>query len=1023
MKTNILILAFVCSFVLVQAQKTELNKALDFYENFQNKKADSILRTISVKSLDVHQKVRYYYLTDNLNDTQKALSFYQHLPQQTFNTLTRQEKAFLLAHISSTFLNTWRVKTAYEYALKSEKYIIPLHKVTSIYDFFPHAIMAFTEFGVEKYGQAANRATRIYTAMQPFNFSCSQTKGRINNSIGLATIDMVNKDVSLKVQEENLQCLLANKNTNNTILAITYNNLGQSNISFGYYNKALEYQLKAKEIIDTELNGNYPYEWYWHMGLLNFQLGNYELFESYTSVARDMIFNRMGASHFDNVLINRVFVEGYLKFGNVKKAEQHLKICNTFFEKYYKNDFLETYAQIQTQYGKLFFQEKKYKKAIESFQKSYEKLSEKDEKTDENYTNLLYLAKSYMALDEKAKANKYINELKKELQTASEDIWHVKQLKIQLQLLELKLGKFKNTEKAYLQLINELKSSELMENMLMKTYCELVDYQFDKSNYTVAFNIVTEGIQFIQKNEVLLLNEHKIPTKIITDLLDLGLKSTYELQKKDPKFIADFFLFQEMKRANSQKKIIAQKQLQSINFVPDSVLQKENFLKNKIATLKTNIKNENETLRYEMQKSLIAYQQQLQDLQKELKIEYPAYFQVFNPKLIGLNVVKKKMSENTSLVSFSHIENTLYALLINKNSEKIIAINGTNFSGKIKQMNNAIAVNDIKKYKKIAFELYQNLLAPLEESKLKNTVIWIPDDEMNYLNPEILLSDDNGNSYKTLHYAIKKYEFSRIPSVFLTLSETKIKNNNRKKAGFAPVFDDELKRQYTRKSAKIDSTYLHLLQQPFSQKTIEDLSKKENFDSFLRQNATETNFKEKASKYGIIHLATHTELNSVNPMNTKVYFAKSVTDTINDGELFIYEIYAQQFKNNLAFLSACETAKGLTFNGNEFVSLGHSFNYAGVKNLIYTLWSVDEKISQEISYNFYKKLGNSDAYSSTLRTVKLNYIKNATPELASPFYWGGIVLQSGFATEKVNNYWYAVFIVILVWGGIFLFKK
>ena len=74
--------------------------------------------------------------------------------------------------------------------------------------------------------------------------------------------------------------------------------------------------------------------------------------------------------------------------------------------------------------------------------------------------------------------------------------------------------------------------------------------------------------------------------------------------------------------------------------------------------------------------------------------------------------------------------------------------------------------------------------------------------------------------------------------------------------------------------------------------------------------------------------------------------------------------------------------------------------------MIFTLWSVDEKSTQEILLNFYKKLKNRKSYATDLRSAKLDYLQQTHSKLSSPYYWGGIVIQSQSIKANSNSLWY-----------------
>jgi CHAT domain-containing protein len=155
------------------------------------------------------------------------------------------------------------------------------------------------------------------------------------------------------------------------------------------------------------------------------------------------------------------------------------------------------------------------------------------------------------------------------------------------------------------------------------------------------------------------------------------------------------------------------------------------------------------------------------------------------------------------------------------------------------------------------------------------------------------------------------------------------------------------------------------------------------------------------TKSSIIHLATHgffIEGNKYNlfSFNWGLLAANSKNniqtdfkkEARNDGIIFGSEIITKNFtQTELVVLSACETGFGnSTFFGGE--NLANSFLRAGAKNIISTLWPVDDKITQKFMITFYRELLKNKNINLALRTAK-QIIKK---EYSDPNYWAPFVL-------------------------------
>ena len=153
------------------------------------------------------------------------------------------------------------------------------------------------------------------------------------------------------------------------------------------------------------------------------------------------------------------------------------------------------------------------------------------------------------------------------------------------------------------------------------------------------------------------------------------------------------------------------------------------------------------------------------------------------------------------------------------------------------------------------------------------------------------------------------------------------------------------------------------------------------------------------TKSSIIHLATHgffIEGNKYDRFNWGLLAANSKSNIQNDfqkkirndGIIFGSEIIKKNFtQTELVVLSACETGFGnSTFFGGE--NLANSFLRAGAKNIISTLWPVDDKITKEFMLLFYQELLKSNNINTSLRNTK-QIIKN---KYKYPNYWAPFIL-------------------------------
>jgi CHAT domain-containing protein len=113
------------------------------------------------------------------------------------------------------------------------------------------------------------------------------------------------------------------------------------------------------------------------------------------------------------------------------------------------------------------------------------------------------------------------------------------------------------------------------------------------------------------------------------------------------------------------------------------------------------------------------------------------------------------------------------------------------------------------------------------------------------------------------------------------------------------------------------------------------------------------------------------------------------TKASENGILTAYEAaYLHLQGTELVVLSACETGKGELKNGEGVYGLRKSFADAGAKNIIMSLWKVDDKVTQEFMTSFYTNWSTGitirEAFNKTQQSIKALY--------PQPYYWGAFIL-------------------------------
>lgn len=113
---------------------------------------------------------------------------------------------------------------------------------------------------------------------------------------------------------------------------------------------------------------------------------------------------------------------------------------------------------------------------------------------------------------------------------------------------------------------------------------------------------------------------------------------------------------------------------------------------------------------------------------------------------------------------------------------------------------------------------------------------------------------------------------------------------------------------------------------------------------------------------------------------------------MEDGVLTSYEIANMNLKNTeLVVLSACETGLGDISDSEGVYGLQRAFKIAGAKNILMSLWNVDDEATSVLMYEFYTNLLIKHSSISESLQLAQQYIRTQT-KFRDPYFWAGWVL-------------------------------
>jgi len=305
-----------------------------------------------------------------------------------------------------------------------------------------------------------------------------------------------------------------------------------------------------------------------------------------------------------------------------------------------------------------------------------------------------------------------------------------------------------------------------------------------------------------------------------------------------------------------------------------------------------------------------------------------------------------------------------------------------------------------------AHQLYKLLLQPVDSvlahHRIKiNHYVLIPDGEINYVPFDVLITKPAPelNACKfLLNEKILSYGYSST-LLWQEFSDYSLELQNAKMLSYAPTFNRQTEVELNEtglRNTAYKSQYATFDFQPLQNntqevKSISKIVKQKGYqdETLFAEQADEASFKRKdLNDYQIIHLATHGFVDYPTNQSSGIAFSYNETSG-EDGILFMDEIFSLRSRAHLVCLSACQTGFGKVDVGEGMMSMTRAFLYSGVKNLVVSLWSVQDNSTAMLMENFYKQFVKSKSISLSLRSAKLQMMKEK--EFSHPYNWAGFI--------------------------------
>ncbi|WP_375558904.1 CHAT domain-containing protein [Bernardetia sp. OM2101] len=710
---------------------------------------------------------------------------------------------------------------------------------------------------------------------------------------------------------------------------------------------------------------------------------------------------------------HQVISTAYLKLGENEKALFHTLEAKKILEELFLKNRFYVLAQTYSSLGMVYRNLDNYDSAYQYYHLSLAAENSLPEKNRNKvsigriYNNLGYAFEMQQNYDS---AIIYYNKALLEKENSKQN-WNSANVLNNLGNCFAAISDFKKAE------YNYQKSLEI--NILGKDFADLeVALESHKGLADLSSFTFSERLNYYRKADEVIDKmraqlhtdtDQLIISKLTAEIYGKALSTCFEATKTknvEEQIYEDAFYFAEKNRASLLRKqtqeslVLAQvpENLRKLDINYSSLLD---YYQREVLELESQDKTESQMTK------LAYYNQQIletrnkhQVLKKELSEKFKSYQNLQkSTELVTTQTIKKNLKEDEQMIVYQWFEPYLFVQIISKNKQLFYRIKPINFENTLKEYRNCLAKDcNAEKFVTQSNALYKILIQPIESHiKVSKKLIIIPDAILQQIPFSTLVStpkQESNLSYQNINYPLLNYQisFHYSSSLWVLTRQKKDVNYEYEFIGFAPVFKN------LENESLLASNRGNLSPLPYSKQEVEEvanvfINQGKKALAFTHFQANQENLKSYATKTRRLHLATHSQTFTKTPFNSHIWlFGKDSTQHAKETVQQIYasDLYGMSFPNELVVLSSCRSGVGQMVEGEGVITLTRSFLNTGTKNIIFSLWQIDDLATKELITLFYGFVAEDKTYSESLQLAKQRLSKSDT--FKNPFYWSGILL-------------------------------
>lgn len=804
---------------------------------------------------------------------------------------------------------------------------------------------AFAGYHYKKgdFQKAADRVEKIVKVLKENGGSSSANLALSYGNIAACYQELRNLDEALLYHQKGLSIFEKIGDRASIPIIESNHSIGECLSKSGRYDEAMPYLEKTREIIINKLSVNHPLISVNEDKTARCLFGKKEynkaivLFES----ARKKYIDDLGENVLEAFKMDLQIGNCYTKLKQYAKAEEHYNRATEIIEKI---GFRPGFTELNTAIGNFYSAQNEIEKADEAFEKALQTFD-------------------YDANTGFIKGSRYEHYLDALLATA-----------------QLKFQAYKATNNArYLEETLEL------TRRVRKFIIHL------KSIARTSIPILIQSYKWIYEGNIKVLMEQ--------EKLNLREDASEEI-------------FQVMEEAKDNLILLAFQETKAKSYkgLSQKELDEENDMKTTIAYFETKIYEEQsqehpkDSIIKSLNEKLFSVKTDYKNRLKALEKNNPVYFNLkYNQKLPTLKEIQGYLNSEQVLIEFFVSDHTIYILTLSDSQSDSYAVKiEGDLAAQIQELRKGLYnywllpeeerkpanydyYNEL--YVKNSCTLYQLLLEPLSE--LPQSLIIVPDDILSYIPFEVLLTEKpvEASSFQSHNYLGSKHQISYNYSAALWKEMRAKSYPNQDLLAFAPSFSEEGV-VWTNPDEYRRSNLSPLF---FNVKEIEGIQELVGGTIKTKEKATSDFFFSDASKYGILHFATHAKVEDRNTDFSYLAFYDSKDSLVRD-KVYLRDLYNMDLQAQMVVLSACETGIGKLQKGEGMISLARGFAYSGTKSIITSLWEANDQASSDLMILFYQNIKKGMTKDAALQQAKNTYISNATSHRdAHPVNWATFV--------------------------------